>query len=485
MRRGAVVDMVAGPFGGRRGRVPRADLRPFRDRTITNNHWDADGFLPVWALLHPQEALARWDLLVDTARNGDFGVVEDERAAALNLALEGLYWRVRRRVGAGGADRVRRAEAATYAAAVEHFGRLVADPHAYRDLWVEAWARVRADVAYLRRPGRVIEAPEAHASVVLHDRPRLSGMAVGHVAKGDLLVLWRTDRPLRTVRVRGAIAGYELTSVPDQPRYDLTLLAQRLNAAERAAGGRPAPGGAGGDVWEQPNRITVRTAWGSALTCEAVLRLIGGLLAQPGRAADECGLGRVPAGYRALAREVQPRLEHHLIYHSPSRLEGAPEVRFAPGRPFAGLHLLARADGERLALAEAGGRPALAAAGARGPRALPFKVLDRFYSHRDRGRAPAAGPLPLELELDFVDRGRGRLLVEYDGAAGEVTPLPPVEVRGTGAWRTARFRIDDGRFLGSQEGGADLRLRREGGAELLVGEVRLRRVGGPRGDAGG
>src|SRR4051812_44843862 len=40
---------------------------------VSNNHFDEDGLMGVWALVDPERALAHRDLVVDVARAGDFG----------------------------------------------------------------------------------------------------------------------------------------------------------------------------------------------------------------------------------------------------------------------------------------------------------------------------------------------------------------------------------------------------------------------------
>lgn len=55
---------------------------------VVNNHFDSDGALAVWALLHPEEALLHERLLVDAASAGDFSEwPQDSLGAELNAAL--------------------------------------------------------------------------------------------------------------------------------------------------------------------------------------------------------------------------------------------------------------------------------------------------------------------------------------------------------------------------------------------------------------
>ncbi|HEY9716518.1 MAG TPA: DUF6687 family protein, partial [Trichormus sp.] len=53
----------------------------------SNTHFDADGLMGLWALLNPEGALARKQLLVDVASAGDFGVCHDRDAARVCFVL--------------------------------------------------------------------------------------------------------------------------------------------------------------------------------------------------------------------------------------------------------------------------------------------------------------------------------------------------------------------------------------------------------------
>jgi hypothetical protein len=48
---------------------------------VSNNHFDEDGLVGVWAMVNPEDAPRRRDLLVDIAAAGDFGTFRDRRAA--------------------------------------------------------------------------------------------------------------------------------------------------------------------------------------------------------------------------------------------------------------------------------------------------------------------------------------------------------------------------------------------------------------------
>jgi hypothetical protein len=54
---------------------------PVSADVVSNNHFDEDGLVGVWAIVNPDEAQRRRDLLVDIASAGDFGTFRHRRAA--------------------------------------------------------------------------------------------------------------------------------------------------------------------------------------------------------------------------------------------------------------------------------------------------------------------------------------------------------------------------------------------------------------------
>jgi len=54
---------------------------------VSNNHFDQDGLMSAYALLHPEAALARRDLVVDVARAGDFATFHDRDAMRIAMAI--------------------------------------------------------------------------------------------------------------------------------------------------------------------------------------------------------------------------------------------------------------------------------------------------------------------------------------------------------------------------------------------------------------
>lgn len=65
--------------------LDRPDLR--RVDCVSNNHFDEDGLVSLFSIIHPQMAEEHKDIFVDIARAGDFGVFENRDAARVSFVL--------------------------------------------------------------------------------------------------------------------------------------------------------------------------------------------------------------------------------------------------------------------------------------------------------------------------------------------------------------------------------------------------------------
>jgi hypothetical protein len=54
---------------------------------VSNDHFDLDGFMGVWSMVNPEDALANDALVAEVARAGDFAKTTDRRAARVAFAL--------------------------------------------------------------------------------------------------------------------------------------------------------------------------------------------------------------------------------------------------------------------------------------------------------------------------------------------------------------------------------------------------------------
>lgn len=84
------------------------------------------------------------------------------------------------------------------------------------------------------------------------------------------------------------------------------------------------------------------------------------------------------------------------------------------------------------------------------------------------------------LEVEYFDGAPGQLSVEFDGSDtrapvnGAYTRSDRITLTGDRQWKTASFKLDDARFLNSQNSGADFRLNAET-PEFAVATVTLKR----------
>jgi len=149
----------------------------------------------------------------------------------------------------------------------------------------------------------------------------------------------------------------------------------------------------------------------------------------------------------------------------------ANEVSYAPGTPDRGLYPVAVDDGP-FEVIETDGVRALRSAATPRWRYLYFEVDDRFVTNRRSA---------VDVEVEFLDRGAGRFVLEYDADdadaphAGAYKPAAPADLANRGTWRLQNWSIPDARFGGNQNNGSDLRLAVAAETELLVRRVAVRR----------
>ena len=203
---------------------------------VTNNHYDEDGLLAIWLLLHrPSEASPERDLAVAAAEAGDFGTWTDPWAPRVAIASMAMAERGatpfpevgRILATAGAVDPAGR----LYRAILPRIGGLLADPERYRLLWRPRWARIEADMALLDAGDATVEdVPDLDLAVVRAPR-RLDPMAL-HPRTPRMRI--HTAIPDWTVTVTHRYeTRVDYASRPLSPRVDLGPVAKRLQGEER------------------------------------------------------------------------------------------------------------------------------------------------------------------------------------------------------------------------------------------------------------
>jgi hypothetical protein len=212
---------------------------------VSNNHFDQDGLVGVFALTSPDEALARHALLVEVARAGDFAATSSRDAARVSMVLSAYADPARSPLGALPADYDETA-ALLYTELLGRLAELCGHPDRFRALWAEEDATLQeSEGAIASGAVRIEEQPDVDLAVVTvpADAPDAGGHRFGggwvH-GLHPMAVHNATDRgALVTRRGRHYEFAYRYESWVQyrsrvvRPRVDLSPLAQRLNEEER------------------------------------------------------------------------------------------------------------------------------------------------------------------------------------------------------------------------------------------------------------
>ena len=215
---------------------------------VSNNHFDQDGLVSVYALAFPRHAVARQRLLVDVARAGDFATFDQREAARVSMAIAAYATPGRSPLGALESD-YPAMTAQLYEELLGRLGELCDHPGRYRALWAEEDATLSATEAALAS-GKITveEVPELDLAVVTaaDGCPGAGGHRFGGMwAPGPHpMALYNATQRFAVLVTRGQ--SYEFTfryeswvqyqSSRPRPRVDLTGLADRLNGEETGPG---------------------------------------------------------------------------------------------------------------------------------------------------------------------------------------------------------------------------------------------------------
>jgi hypothetical protein len=227
--------------------LARLDLHGSAE-VVSNNHFDQDGLVSVFALVNPSAALARRDLLVDVAAAGDFATYRWRDAARVSMTIAAYADPARSPLGPAPADYDEWA-AALYE---ELLGRLVEicdHPDQYRHMWADEDATL-AESERLIAAGsvRIDEAPDLDLAEVNvpDDAPRAGGhrFTSQWVAGLHPIAVHNATQCLAVVSVRGRHYEFayryeswvQYRTRRPRPRVDLGPLAEKLSADETCGG---------------------------------------------------------------------------------------------------------------------------------------------------------------------------------------------------------------------------------------------------------
>jgi hypothetical protein len=216
---------------------------------VTNNHFDQDGLVSVFALSQPEAALARHDLLLDVAAAGDFATYRHRTAARVSMVLAALADPARSPVpGLADIPDYDQLCGILYTEALTRLIEVCDQPDRFSTLWEEEDAGLSASEAALRTGEVTIEeVPDIDLAVVTVPETAPAGgghrFAARWVDGLHPMALHNTTDCGALLTQRGAHSSFfyryeswvQYRTRRVRPRVDLTELAARLSADEPGA----------------------------------------------------------------------------------------------------------------------------------------------------------------------------------------------------------------------------------------------------------
>lgn len=214
--------------------------KPPKDKkaeAVSNNHFDEDGLVGIFALLDPGRAMSHRDLLIDVAQAGDFGVFQRREAARIAFALHAHAEAGLSPLPAEIFDRPDAAlTAELYVRLLEVLSRLLTDLDRFRPFWKSEDVALAASEAAIQSGAIAIEEQKELDFAVVRVAEKCSpchDFAMHtHTPCTRLLVVHGQHVEL-SYRYEGWV---QMASRKPAARVDLTLLADELNQQEKSGG---------------------------------------------------------------------------------------------------------------------------------------------------------------------------------------------------------------------------------------------------------
>jgi hypothetical protein len=201
----------------------------------TNNHFDEDGLIGIFALTNPATAAAHRTLLVDAATAGDFGVYRSRDAARIAFVLASYSDRSMSPLPAATFDgSYADVTAKLYQQLLRVLPRLVANVGEFRRFWEEEDRRLDEGQALLDQRTATVEPHDDLDLAIVRVPAEVSvpsAMALHTRTPHSRLIVVHGDSVELQYRYEGWV---QFASRRIAPRVDLTGLAAELTAQESA-----------------------------------------------------------------------------------------------------------------------------------------------------------------------------------------------------------------------------------------------------------
>lgn len=199
----------------------------------TNNHFDEDGLAGLWALLHPEEALARRQRLVAFATCGDFGVYTSDDAFRSVATVSAMHEPGRSpfaRSIATARDYLHATEI-NYREMLPRFQAILDEPERFERYWRDDWDAFMASVERFAKGQATVEEDPALSLSIVRTNEKLDATALNTYAAGDRVLEIVDGGPIHFHYKY--YSWVEVTRQPP-PRVDLAPLCAELNEREVA-----------------------------------------------------------------------------------------------------------------------------------------------------------------------------------------------------------------------------------------------------------
>lgn len=219
---------------------------------VTNNHFDTDGVLSVWTVLHGERALPLRDKLIGAAEAGDFSEFGGDDAVRVSIVIQGSD-QASSNNDAGSplaaflAGEEVDDDARAYELVLPHVEHVLTNIDEYEPLWREGWNNVaKAIDSFERGSSEVAEYPDAGLSLITlapeifssngfsPTRHAAPYTAISRYAHGNLFLIATPFDGGWAYRIDYPYYSWAETVVrPHIERRDLGPLVSRLNEIEQ------------------------------------------------------------------------------------------------------------------------------------------------------------------------------------------------------------------------------------------------------------
>ncbi len=208
----------------------------------TNNHFDTDGLLSVWALLNPKKAEPMAERMIVAAEAGDFSTFSSEEGVQIPLLIDGLCHSDDSPLAGMIAAYAGPREAAYYKGLLPLVPDLFRKKDHYKKYWQAPFEQILASMASFEKGVIGLEEYEEEGLSVVIDEKSPARQAIDHHCQGDLILVIE-DRE----KAEGGFA-YELDyryyawadtiTRPPIKKISMASLAEALNRFEGRASGK-------------------------------------------------------------------------------------------------------------------------------------------------------------------------------------------------------------------------------------------------------